>query len=454
MNRMMIKGQVQFRYTYLLSFCLIALYAVLINLKEFGPGGRVHWVPQDFVDYFGLSDAASYLRLGIDLAEFTVTPANYWIVGLWPPGMAITDAIGIMLPGSLFVWMLLINAASISLPVAIVLSFAKKRADFFWLGGLTILYLAQPSKFWSLSEGAFMSDGLGSNLLLSSLLIAQKAVHDYKQNKSPRRILELFAVSGILLSASMHYRFAFWPVALAILLFASLTIASSLLNSNLAKHLKSLRRGLAVFIISFLVSSAPWTFVVTTVVHPGNPTWSTGEYQWAQRWMTDQYLQEGGAGWLVEGGANWACKLDTKTCELLQAKVLSGDGNNFSEFRDLALKTGISNPLELLALKAPILAQATITPPGASLGADISPMSLAVFTGILLLTLTSFLQMRKTLGFVYSTVVLSSFATLLVAHVESRYMIPIFDLFIFGVVLNFVLSRLEQPRLQGRKAAD
>jgi hypothetical protein len=101
-----------------------------------------------------------------------------------------------------------------------------------------------------------------------------------------------------------------------------------------------------------------------------------------------------------------------------------------------------------------MMAQATVTPPGANLGAAISPMGLVVFTAILFLTLTSFLQMRKTLGFVYSAAVLSFFATLVVAHVESRYMIPIFDLFVFGVLLNFVLSGLEQPRLNGPKAAD
>ena len=442
MSRLIFKSPVKLGHSYLLTFCLITLYALFINLKEFAPGGRVHWSPEDFVEYFGFSDAGSYLRLGIDLAQFTVTPGNYWIVGLWPPGMAITDAVAILLPGSLFVWMLLINAASIALPVTLVLSLAKSKRDFFWLGGLSILFLAQPSKFWSLTEGLFMSDGLGSNFLLSSLLLAQKGVQDYRQNNNSRRLLGLFAVSGILLSASMHYRFAFWPVALVVLLIAGLVIVISFLKSGLTSFLKPLRRGLGVFIISFLMSSAPWTVVVTTIVHPGNPTWSTGDYQWAQRWMTDQYLQEGDAGWLVEGGANWACKIDTKTCELLQAKVLSGDGANFSTFRDLALQTAVANPLELLAVKVPIFAQAAVTPPGSGFGTAPSPIGLPVFISLLVLVLSSFLQLRKTLGFVYSTVVLSIFATLVVAHVESRYMIPIYDLVIFGVLLNFALSSL------------
>ena len=438
-------GPVRFRFAYLVTFSILASYAVLLNFGEFSVEGRASWSAEQYVEYFGLSDAGSYLRLGIDLANFTVTPPNFWIVGLWPPGMAVTDALALILPGSVFIWMLLINAASIALPVTLVLSFAKSRRELFWLGGLSILFLAQPSKFWTLTDGLFMSDGLGSNFLLSSLLLAHKGVHAYHQYKNPRAALTLFAFSGFLLSVSMHYRFAFWPVALVLLFLASIMIILSVLRGGTAARLRPLRRGLVMFIISFLLTSAPWTVVVYTIVHPGSPTWSTGDYQWAQRWMTDQYLLEGGAGWLVEGGANWACKIDRETCEALQPMVLSGDGDNFSTFRNLALGTALSNPLQLIAVKFPLLAQAAITPPGAGLGVALSPAALPVFTSILIMLVAPYLQIRKTLGFIYSTVVMSIFATLLVAHVESRYMIPVYDLLIFGVLFSFVLSKIKKP---------
>jgi hypothetical protein len=431
----------RFRFAYPLTFTILAIYAVLLNLGEFAIQGRAHWSAEDYLEYFGGSDAGSYLRLGIDLAKFTVTPEHFWIARLWPPGMALTDAAAIILPGGMFVWMLLINAASLALPVTLVLSFAKSKREFYWLGGLSILFLAQPSKFWTLTDGLFMSDGLGSNFLLSSMLLAQKGIDSYRQDKNPRRALALFAFSGFFLSVSLHYRFAFWPAALVLLIFATLMLLFSVLRAGLAAELRPLRRGIGVFIISFLLTSAPWTVVVSTIFNPGNPTWSAGDYQWAQRWMTDQYLLEGGGGYLVNGGANWACKIDTETCEALQPMVLSGDGKNYSTFQNLALETALNSPLQLLGVKIPVLAQASVTPP-VGLGVALSSAGIPVFITMLILLVTPYFQIRKTLGFVYSTVVFAIFATLLVAHVESRYLIPVYDLLIFGVIFSFILSKI------------
>ena len=157
--------------------------------------------------------------------------------------------------------------------------------------------------------------------------------------------------------------------------------------------------------------------------------------------MTDQYLQEGGGWWLVDGGANWACKIDTETCEALQPMVLSNDSNNYSTFQNLALETAWNSPVQLFGVKFPILAQASVTPP-VGLGVAQSNAGIPVFITMLILLVMPYLQIRKTLGFVFSTVAFTILATLLVAHVESRYLIPVYDLLIFGVLFSFILSKI------------
>lgn len=446
-------GPVRFRFAYLVTFSVLASYAVLLNLGEFFVEGRANWSAEQYVEYFGLSDAGSYLRLGIDLANFTVTPPNYWIVGLWPPGMAVIDAFAIMLPGSLFVWMMIINVTALALPVALALSLANSKRDFLWIGGLSLLFVAQPSKSWTLTEGLFMADGIGSSLLLSSLLLSQKALSEFRHNKDYRKMLLLFTLSGILLSASMHFRFSVWPVALVLLVLAGVVVGLSFGKNSLGKVLEFTRPGLSAFVIAFLIASTPWTLFVSTVLHPGNPTWSTSDYAWAQKWMTDQHLLEAGAGWLVAGGANWACSIDRDLCESLQPKVLSGDGEHYSSLRNLALETGISNPLELLAFKVPIFAKATVALPGGTLEGSLSPFAVMVFVIIITVLVASFFQLRKSLGFVYSIVIFSIFAVLTVAHVEIRYMLPIFDLFILGVLLNLGLPKRQVKIIKRTKEA-
>jgi hypothetical protein len=431
---------VRFFPAFAVSSLLIFVYALLLNGEHFGDGGKFSWGVSRFIDYYGPTDAGSYLRLAFDLSRLSVSAENIWILNLWPPGMSALNAIAISLPGSIFLWMILINVCLTALPVAMVLTMAKTKVGFAWLIAISTVFVFQPNKSWVLTDGLFMSDGIGSHLLLIGLLLGLRGFIGYKNGCAQSRVRKWFLLSGIAFALSLHFRVSFFPTVGVLVVLALIFLLFMVGRGTVQKKHQVLITPISLFLVSLFLTSAPWTIIVSTILHPGNPSWSTGDYQWAQRWMTEDYLLDAKAGWLVAGEANWACDIEPARCGELQDFVTSGDANHFDYLRQAAIQAAIANPLELLIVKTDPLAESTWTMAGSPITGNATSVQIigyVVLVGLLLLSFFVSVNQRNEAWLVV-LLAFSYVATLVISHVESRYMIPFWDLLLLGLMPYWV----------------
>jgi hypothetical protein len=414
----------------------LLFYALILNSGHLGSQGKFFWDVSEFITFYGTSDAGSYLRLASDISNLRVSQDNIWILNLWPPGMSILDSLAIALPGSLFFWMIVMNVLIMALPIAVLLSMVRSRVDLWWAIGISLVFVFQPNKSWVLTEGLFMSDGVGSHFFLTGLILCIKGLVEHRDVNQRDKTQKYFILAGVTFSLSLHFRFGLFPSVGVLVFLALIGIALSFTRRSLKTRFLDLKKPMVSFLMSLFLVSAPWTLFVATILHPGNLSWSTGDYQWAQRWMTDNYLLEGNAGWLVTGGANWACEVSPQRCEALQGLVTSGDGSHFGTLRQSAIETAILNPIDLFILKTGPLSEATWLTSGAQLTGAASLVQLAGFgliLGFLVISFFVFTRIHHP-AWIAVVVVFGYLATLVIAHVESRYMIVFWDVIILAIL--------------------
>jgi hypothetical protein len=332
--------------------------------------------------------------------------------------------------------MIVMNVLIMALPISVLLSMVRNRVDLWWAIGISLVFVFQPNKSWVLTEGLFMSDGVGSHFFLTGLILGIKGLVEHRDVDQRDNTQKYFILAGVMFSLSLHFRFGLFPSVGVLVFLALIGIALSFFRRSLKTRFLDLRKPMVSFLLSLFLVSAPWTLFVATILHPGNLSWSTGDYQWAHRWMTDDYLLESNAGWLVIGEANWACEVSPQRCEALQGLVTSGDGSHFGTLRQYAIETAILNPIDLFILKTGPLSEATWLTSGAQLTGAASLVQLLGFGLILGFLIISFFVFSKIHhpAWLAVIVVFGYLATLVIAHVESRYMIVFWDIIILAIL--------------------
>jgi hypothetical protein len=190
-------------------------------------------------------------------------------------------------------------------------------------------------------------------------------------------------------------------------------------------------------VVGFVVGLAVLpTFAVR--FHIGEPItrannfFSAGDYVYAQRWLTNEQLDESGAGFVRAGGGNWPCNADPERCLELNALALpamSGEAVDLSRLKAATFETLLTRPLQVLTVKSPVIFQSHTSLPGQSVGTS-SPFGTAFW----LVTWAVFAQIvyeakrQKSLGrilVVLMPLTIAQVAALYFAHVETRYLLPI-----------------------------
>jgi hypothetical protein len=427
------------------SFIVLTIFGVLvvtIYLSTDGTVGPLTWgSAQALLEKLGGGDAANYLRIGLDLQDGRLSSENLWILNLWPPGMTFLYTGLLYLPGSLIPKMVVVSVVFWAFAGALVASILAARMRrlvvflflFYWAFGTAAFS-------WLLGTGLLYSDGIGSALLIIFIALAFLAGENRPDSSlSSRRRVFFALLAGFSLAVSLYFRWAYLVVVVFIVVFAVLGILWFAVRSFVSRRTvvsdskRDVKRPEAIQVlaglaIGVIVVVAPWTAYVAVVLHPGNPAWSTGDYQWAQRWLTDAQLINGGASFLAEGGANWACKVAPERCLELNPIAVANDSEDYPTLRDEALAAAVTNPIEFVANRLTFGTRAAFSLPGSPVG-SFSGIEYGVLGAAMFLAMASLLVRFFRRNVLFSCTLLLSgmglLAALAVAHFETRYLIPI-----------------------------
>lgn len=191
--------------------------------------------------------------------------------------------------------------------------------------------------------------------------------------------------------------------------------------------------GLLAAVVGFGFSPTVVTrFVLNDPITPSSNFLSAGDYVYAQRWLTNEQLDSVGAGFVREGGGNWPCLADPRTCAKLNpiaVPSLQGETVDLERLREATVRSFLSRPDRVLAVKAPIMLRAHASLPGASVD-SFSRSAVAFWLATLFLLAATLRDVRLfdarilALGTIVSFVFVP-YAVLFFIHVETRYLLPI-----------------------------
>lgn len=431
--------------TFFISFIALFIFAVVVEaifLATDSVVGAFTWSTlDDLINSLGGVDAANYLRIGKDLSDGVLSNENMWILNLWPPGMPVLYTVLLAVPGSIVLKMLIISSICWALAGAFTLSLLAPSGSKVAIIGFLIFWLIISNPYaWTLGNGILFSDGIGAALLIifiNLIFLINKQV-TFEGNYFNKRIVMLSLIAGLSLGLSLTFRWAFVVsvalVSIISLLFSIYLLLKLAINSFKMPSESNQNKYFKVFIsisLGIFIAILPWTIVTQIKLHPGNPTWSMGDYQWGQRWLTDQQLNVAGASFLVEGNANWACEISPERCKVLNKISLSGDSSKYTYLRDEAIKAAITHPIEFIANRSDVLFRSLFSSPNSKVG-SFDSIGYGVLNTLMAMCFIFLAIITRKQFKLYVLMVTSTISGLLIAlgiaHVENRYLIPIVTL--------------------------
>ena len=435
------KQYISYKYLLLgnLLFFVFALITESLFLSSDPLVGARTWSnTTELINALGGVDAANYLRIGQDLSDGTLTSDNLWILNLWPPGMPALYTLLIFLPGAIVPKMVLVSsllwATAGGITTAIIEPFGSKYA----LVGFIAFWILFSNPFaWTLGNGILFSDGIGASLLvifIALIFIINRKIIDRSKSQI-KSLITLSITAGLVLGITLTFRWAFVILVTLIGLFALICAISAAMIfaiKKTSKRIKTTSKNMFIMGISLglgiFIAILPWTMVTQFKLHPGNPTWSMGDYQWAQRWLTDDQLNKAGAGFLVEGNANWACEISPEDCSIMNDVAVSNDGQNYDFLKNAAISAATKHPIEFAQNRLDAFSRAWFSSPGSKVGSFDSVgyglIDILIGIAFIILAFKSRKQFKIYVSIV-SLIILGLVAALSVAHLENRYLIPL-----------------------------
>lgn len=389
----------------------------------------------------GSSDAGSYLGAALDLQDGSISSKYSWVLNLWPPGMPYILAFMIKLGGGAspvlpmvvlicVLWSLVLAAlAAIFLPSRGYLSFAVFAI--FWL--LSPIFTA-----WTIHGGVLGSDGLATAL---GTLVTIGLVWASLAGPGKRTRWALYVGLGAGLAALAHLRIMWFyavPAALGVLVvFAVIRLVVLVVRRRSAKIASERRSYLewASLGATFIALCIPWTIYGETTLHPGSYSWSQGDYQWSQEWMSNAYLKSIGGGFLDEGGANWPCDLDPVKCKVIADQEFATSTpyggqapNTFIQFQHESIKVALAQPGPFVVDRSDVMLRTWLSSPGGAVGTMdnlvFGGLSLAAFFAALVILLWQSVRQRVAAVLIF-LIIGANIGIVWLTHFETRYMVPI-----------------------------
>lgn len=416
----------------------------------------------------GGSDAGSYTTIAYDFLDGRIEDQNRWILNLWPPGVPfilwlIMLVNGGVMPIAAFV---VITGLVWSAALALLAWLLVRRRAYFVLALFSLAWLLSPLLTgWVVQRGAISSDGISAALTaVLALALLYIGEPEFDRVKGARRYL-YFGGMGLLLGTLCLFRvtwlFAIIASAAALVLFIVVRALSRTVRrrSRAGAAPRPFARTLpwVAAAVGFAIIVVPWTGVVGRVIHPGNYSWSLGEYQLAQAWMSDERLTSMNAQFLVDGEVNFACDLDPKRCAQIEAAEIatgtpySGKGTHtFAQFGMSATFTAVANPIPFVGARSATTFVTWMSTPGEPVGSwgnvPFGIVSLFAFLGSIVLLVWQSARGRSS-AFFLLMLTGANLGLIWLSHFETRYLLP---LQVIGLVVVAAYTSRYESRVWGR----
>lgn len=419
---------------------LFIIFAAAFLLQSLQHSEMLQFLGMDITDVrgeLGGSDDGHYLEGAIQLSSGDVQ--SMWIFRLWPAGMMLLIALPLRLGLDAIKFLNVVLIVGLSGACAMAVCHALKSRRYARPLAYAVVVVASPLTVPIVfASGGFMSEGWTVILLIlatTTVVIAAK-----RSDQTHRRY---FPLTFLILSVLVNFRIALLP---SLLLFVALTFTTmfcrfcATLSNKFSwkEKIPILRAGLVyvgVIGCAIAIGLSPSFVVRAAIDEPISWTSnyvSAGDYAYAQRWLTDAQLEESGASFLRQGGANWACKADPVRCEELNtiaSLTLQGEAVDYELLRRAAFASIKEHPFEVLRIKAPYFVQSFSSSPGAGVESrSIAATIFWVITWVLLVPICRSLKNYHSPYMVvvfYLCYVLGVLALLVLAHIETRYLLPI-----------------------------
>ena len=401
--------------------------------------------PAQFLHQLGGSDSGSYSRLALDFLDGNVSAENRWILNLWPPGIPfLLWFFMIVFGGTLpIVPMVVLTACLWSTALALLAVILVRRGAYVVFALFAAAWLFGPLLTgWTIHDGVISSDGISAALTaVVAIGLYFSTQQEFAAVPGKTRIV-YFAGIGFLLGVLSLFRVTWLFAALASLLALAIFLAVVAVSRRLrraspvtsAPTMRSTVISWGAVVTGFALLTAPWTVALGTVVHPGSYTWSSGDYQWAQLWMTDRHLEEGNASFLVDGEANWACEINPVECRELEqieqekTAPYNGVGITFDEFQKRAILTAASHPLEFVGLRSVTTFETWLSVPGQPVGSMTAVTSGLISLVLFLFSCVSLVRdsiKGRSGAFFLLMLAGANLGMVWLTHFETRYMMPL-----------------------------
>jgi hypothetical protein len=409
------------------------------------------------IPQLGASDAGSYLGAALDLQDGMITSEYLWVLNLWPPGMPLILAVMIKLGGgaSPVIPMVVLICLLWSTVLTVMASVCMKHRGYISFAAFTVIWLISPVfTAWTIHSGVLGSDGLATAI---GALVAIGLMHIATSPPPARVRWLLHAGLGIGFAALAHLRIMWFYAVPAALLVVVILVVARMSYRWLAKKPntphdeRKAYLGWLVLFATFVALCTPWTVIGAVKLHPGNLSWSQGDYQFAQLWMPDDDLKEIGGSFLVTGGANWPCQIAEDQCaqiareERAATHPYGGDPpNTFTHLRNEAFAVALTHPGEFVANRSAVTIGAWLSTPGGAVGSfnNVGFGAATLLAFFAALGTLIYRSRRSAAALCLFLLLGANMAILWLTHFETRYLVPLQA--ISMVVVVFAALPLEQ----------
>lgn len=398
---------------------------------------------EEIIKTSDLGDPVSFLTGAIDISKNRwFTPANQWLINLWPPAFMLLEGYIIKLFGET-VYIVLILQIIISLFFSIILSLlygllSKNINNIFAFIIPLIIFIFPVSRVFLLEPtGILLGESFSIAFFFLFFLFTLKAHYD--------KSIFYALLSGFFLGISAYFRSQFETILIMISLFATFFILFYFIKyrvflKNKDFDLKFLNILFYVVLMSN-ITTLPWR--IYNYVNNDRLSWvATSSLTYTNLVRTSETLKNAGGGWIVDGKGNMICLMNPLACDDIPK-------SNFK----LLLTTFLKDPISWYKLKFEPINNYWFS----ELGYWTSPSSNNTYTNLVInyviivmiffIFLTLYLKRKlaitKIITWITSSVISTYLIIFTVIHFEARYFYfpKIFIIFTFILSLNLYFKK-------------
>jgi hypothetical protein len=308
---------------------LVCCFAILVTISLTSNVGALKvqsFAPADrFLEGVnGLNDAVSFFDLALDLYRTGhVSPANAWLINLWPPGFVALEAAILKVFGTRapFIFILQITA---SLAFACMLTLERAVLRRYVCEAfaciLPLLIFLMPVARWFLLEptGVVFGETFAVAAFFSACFLVMLAVE--------RNNLKLATAAGICFALSAYFRSQYELIVLAltgvgvIALFFAIAIRRFSKQSGMASCHRTTIKVIFVALFCAHVAMIPWR--MRNYLAGFGPTWvQTSGLIIQNSLSTEKDLLARGGAFVISGAGNLACRFEPTYCGHYESRL-------------------------------------------------------------------------------------------------------------------------------------